>query len=144
MNSFANQQQSDEHRILFFRNLKKKLNGTPTRKIISIVRIVLSKLKSSFSSQQLNETLTYAPAFVQLLVGYDQHNREIQINHLDELVDLLIAEDKRLGTRLFKSEIETLNIVILILKQIQISFEKMGINILPHTLERELQGAMID
>jgi hypothetical protein len=144
MNSFANQQQSDEHRILFFRNLKKKLNGTPTRKIISIVRIVLSKLKSSFSSQQLNETLTYAPAFVQLLVGHDQHNREIQINHLDELVDLLIAEDKRLGTRLFKSEIETLNVVILILKQIQISFEKMGINILPHTLERELQGAMID
>jgi hypothetical protein len=143
MNSLPSQKLSNEHGILFFRNLKKKLNGTPTRKMISIVRIVLNKLRGSFSLQQLNDTLNNAPFFVQWLIGYNQQHEEIHIKHLDELVELLITEDKQSGTRLFKSEIETLSIVILILRQIQILFEKVGISILPYTMERELQSAMI-
>jgi hypothetical protein len=143
MNSLPSQKLSNEHGILFFRNLKKKLNGTPTRKMISIVRIVLNKLRGSFSLQQLNDTLNNAPSFVQWLIGYNQQHEEIHIKHLDELVELLIAEDKQSGMRLFKSEIETLSIVILILRQIQILFEKVGISILPYTMERELQAAMI-
>ncbi len=145
MNSLASQKLSDGQGILFFRNLKKKLNGTPTRKIVSIVRMVLKKVRGSFAFQQFNETMASAPTFIQWLVGYNQHHyEEIRINHLDELVEMLIAEDQRLGTRLFTSEIETLRIVILILKQIQVLFEKIGIRILPHTIERELQGAMIE
>jgi hypothetical protein len=143
MNSLPSQKLSNEHGILFFRNLKKKLNGTPTRKMISIVRIVLNKLRGSFSLQQLNDTLNNAPSFVQWLIGYNQQHEEIHIKHLDELVELLITEDKQSGMRLFKSEIETLSIVILILRQIQILFEKVGISILPYTMERELQAAMI-
>lgn len=141
MNSFPNHQKlSNEQGILFFKNLKRKLSATPTQKMISIVRIVLNKLRGSFSFQQLSDT----PSFVQWLVGNNQQHEEIRIKHLDELVELLIAEDQRLGTRLFISEVETLRIVILILRQIQILFEKMGINILPYTIERELQGAMIE
>jgi hypothetical protein len=143
MNSLPSQKLSNEHGILFFRNLKKKLKGTPPRKMISIVRIVLNKLRGSFFLQQLNDTLNNAPSFVQWLIGYSQQHEEIHIKHLDELVELLIAEDKQSGTRLFKSEIETLSIVILILRQIQILFEKVGISILPYTMERELQAAMI-
>jgi hypothetical protein len=143
MNSLPSQKLSNEHGILFFRDLKKKLNGTPTRKMISIVRIVLNKLRGSFSLQQLNDTLNNAPSFVQWLIGYNQQHEEIHIKHLDELVELLITEDKQSGMRLFKSEIETLSIVILILRQIQILFEKVGISILPYTMERELQAAMI-
>ena len=144
MNSMVSQKLSDEQGILFFRNLKKKLNGTPTRKVVSLVRTVLKKTQGSFSFQQLNETMTSAPAFIKWLVGYNQQHEEIRINHLDELVELLMAEDQRLGTRLFASEIEALSIVILILKQIQMLFEKIGINILPYTIERELQGAMVE
>ncbi len=140
MNSLPSQKLSNEHGIMFFRNLRKKLNGTPTWKMISIVRIILIKLRGSFSFQQFSDT----PSFVQWLVGHNQQHEEIRIKHLDELVELLIAEDQRLGTRLFISEVETLRIVILILTQIQILFEKIGISILPYTIERELQGAMIE
>ncbi len=143
MNSPASKKQADEQGILFFRILKKKLNGIPTRKMISIVRTVLEKTRGSFSFQQLNDTLNCAPSFIQWLVGYNQREKELQIKHLDELVELLMMEDERLGTRLFKSEIETLRIVILILKQIQTLCEKIGVRILPHTIERELQGALI-
>jgi hypothetical protein len=99
MNSLPSQKLSNEHGILFFRNLKKKLKGTPPRKMISIVRIVLNKLRGSFSLQQLNDTLNNAPSFVQWLIGYNQQHEEIHIKHLDELVELLIAEDKQSGMR---------------------------------------------
>lgn len=140
MNSLPSQKLSNEHGIVFFRNLRKKLNGTPTWKMISIVRIILIKLRGSFSFQQFSDT----PSFVQWLVGHNQQHEEIRIKHLDELVELLIAEDQRLGTRYFKSEVETLRIVILILNQIQILFKKIGINILPYTMEQELHAVMIN
>lgn len=142
MNSFANQQLSDEQGVLFFRNLERKLNGTPTQKMISLVSFTLRKVRGVFSSQQLSEIIAKAPSFIKW-IGVEDSIGEKRITHLDELVELMIAEDQKLGTGLFKSEIETLRIAILILKQIQVLFERVGISILPYTLERELQGAMI-
>ena len=77
-----------------------------------------------------------------LFVGHwSRADRMRQPIHLDELVQELVQEDQQAGLGLFKSEIETLQVVISVLNRIEIFFKQWGINPYPYTLALELQQA---
>jgi hypothetical protein len=142
MNSIAHQSLSHQQGILFFSNLKRNLEDVPTWRIVSLVRVILTALRKSYPDKHLNDMLVNAPEVFQLIVG-DLGNDEKKFNHLDELVELVMLDDQQSGAQLLKSELETLRMVIIILRDIQHLFEPIGVNILTDSLERELQDAMM-
>ena len=77
-----------------------------------------------------------------LFVGHwSRADRMRQTLRLDQLVQELAQEDQQTGLGLFKSETETLRVVILVLNRIEIFFKQWGINPYPYTLELEIQQA---
>lgn len=146
MNSIAASKLSDEHVVLFFRKLKSELNCTSTGKLIVHVRQVMSRIKGFYDVSQLNEIISKTPPLLHfVLVGNCRYTEDKKtINHLDELVDALYREDQQTGKGLFKSEVETLRIVIVVLRRLRDLFARVGIQAFPYVLSNELHQAVIE
>jgi len=144
MNSAIASEISDIQAMQFFQGLKKELQCSSTQKIISLVRVVLSKLSRSFTSQQLSEIIAKTPPLFHLLfVGYWQSKDEgKELRHLDEIVVELMEEDEQAGKEFFKSEVETLVIVIIVMSKLDKLLKMVGIKPFNYTLSTELQQAV--
>jgi hypothetical protein len=59
---------SDEHAVQFFRELKVKLNFSSSRKTVALVRMVLARLRASYTLQQMKEILAKTPSTFHLLL----------------------------------------------------------------------------
>ena len=147
MKSNDNLALSDEHVIMFFRKLKIELNCTSMRKTISQVRAILSKIKGSYSAREITELIDKTPPLLHfVLIGNSRYEQDHKpIVHLDELVDTLYNEDERQPrNRLFRSEIEALGTVLIVLKRFQSLFTYAGMKIFPYVLSNELQQAVTE
>jgi hypothetical protein len=65
-----------------------------------------------------------------------------EIGHLDELVDRMFREDQHYGVGLFKSELDVLRIVTVVLSKTQTLFKIAGIRAFSYNLTHELQQAI--
>ncbi len=136
-------ERTDEDAILLFQELKSDLTNFSNVQIVTMVRTVLSKLRSCLPAQHLHDVMRQTPPLFQFMfIGRPTHNEERESLHLDELVQELVDEDKREGRGLFKSEIETLRLVILVLNRISFFFKHWGVNPYPYALTHELQQAL--
>lgn len=147
MNTTKNHALSDEHVIMFFRKLKNELNCTSMRKTVAQVRSILTKIKGSYSKHELTELIDKTPPLLHLvLMGNSRYEEDKKpIVHLDELVDTLYNEDEQqVGNRLFRSEIEVLGTVLIVLKRFQSLFSYAGMKIFPYVLSNELQQAVTE
>jgi hypothetical protein len=138
---------SDEHVVIFFRKLKNELNCSSTGKTIAQVRKILSKIKGSYLTSEFTEIINKTPPLLHfLLMGncrYEEDHK--RVTHLDELVDALYTEDQQQpGNRLFRSEIEALGTVLIVLKRLQGLFKYAGMKVFPYVLSNELQQAVIE
>ena len=136
----------EEKRIQFFREIKNDLGSSSMIKIVKLVRVVLSQIRKSLSHEQATIFITSLPSVFQLLFianwRYNESNEQAgSIHHLDELIDTLYEQDRKSGTCLFHSEIETLNTVILVLTKLDKFFGAMGLKIFQHSLTQELKQA---
>lgn len=142
MNTSVTCEISDKDVVQFFQGLKNELRFESTRKIISLVQTILSKLRGSYTAQQIAEIIIKTPPMFHLVfLGQSHAEDEKKVIHLDELVDNLI-QDEGANNELFKSEIETLGIVIVVLQRVQRLFRYADINALNYTLSHELQQAV--
>ncbi len=140
MTTVPNPTISNEEAALFFRQLKKDLNCRSTKQIVSLVRIVLSKIRTGYTSKQLTAIGSKTPSwFHLLLVDSWQPTNEKEIQHIDELVDDMVHGEYLKGSGFFTSEIEALNSVITVLKRIHQLFKRLGIDALNYTLLMELK-----
>ena len=147
MNSPNGFKLSDENVALFFRKLKSELNCSTMGKTIAQVRTILSKIKGNYTVQELTELINKTPPLLHfILIGNSRYeNGKKPIVHLDELVDVLYQEDEqRIGNRLFRSEIEALGTVLIVLKRFQCLFKYTGMKIFPYILSNEIQQAVIE
>ena len=138
---------SDQHIVVFFKKLTSELNCSSTRKTIAQVRSILSKIKGSYSTREMNEIISKTPPLLHLvLVGNSRYQEDKKtIKHLDELVDTLYMEDlQQSGKKLFRSEIEALGTVLIILKRLQSLFKHAGMKVFPYVLSNEIQQAVIE
>lgn len=138
---------SDEHIVVFFRKLTSELNCSSTRITISQVRKILSKIKGSYSTPEMNEIISKTPPLLHLVMmgncRYEEDKKPI--THLDELVDTLYKEDlQQPGKKLFRSEIEALGTVLIVLKRLQGLFKHAGMKVFPYVLSTEIQQAVIE
>jgi hypothetical protein len=145
MNSITATKFSDEHVVLFFRKLKNELNCS-TRKTIVLVRKILSKILGSYTTPEFTEIINKTPPLLHLvLLGNCRYDDKKPVTHLDELVDTLYAEDQQQASkRLFRSEIEALETILIVLKRLHILFKYTGMRVFPYVLSNELQQAVIE
>ncbi|MEJ7646317.1 MAG: DUF2267 domain-containing protein [Chryseolinea sp.] len=136
----------EELSIRFFKEVKKNLGFTSTRKIVKLVRAVLSQLRRTLSHDQANLVIQNLPSLFQLLfvANWKYEEKEASITHLDELVDFVYQEDRRSEDSLFTSEIDTLNSVILVLTKLDKFFGILGLNVFRYSLTQELKQAVTE
>lgn len=134
----------EELAVRFFGEIKNELGFTSTRKIVFLVRAVISQLRRNLSHEQIATVIQRTPSLFQLLFisNWKYNEKETAINHLDEIVEGVYQEGKQ---PLFSSEIETLNAVIVVLRKLDKFFRLLGLDILHYSLKQELkQVAMED
>jgi uncharacterized protein (DUF2267 family) len=130
--------------IRFFGEIKNELGFTSTRKIVYLVRSVISQLRKNLSHEQSAAVIQRMPSLFQLLFisNWKYNEKETAINHLDEIVEGVYRQGQQ---ALFASEIETLNAVIVVLRKLDKFFKMLGLDVLHYSLKRELkQVAMED
>jgi len=134
----------EELALRFFGEIKNELGFTSTRKIVFLVRSVISQLRRNLSHEQVANIIQRTPSLFQLLFisNWKYNEKETAINHLDEIVEGVYQQGKQ---PLFSSEIETLNAVIVVLRKLDKFFKLLGLDILHYSLKQELkQVAMED
>lgn len=135
-------QEEQSHK--FFKETKNELGFTSTRKIVMLVRAVLSHVRGSLSHEQTSLVIKTLPDIFQLLfiTNWKYETTTSSIKHLDELVENIYREDKRSNDSLFTSEVDTLNKVIVILGKLDKFFGILGLNLFRYSLTQELKQAV--
>ncbi|HEY8938222.1 MAG TPA: hypothetical protein VIM65_23530 [Cyclobacteriaceae bacterium] len=145
MDTAIKQEVPDSEAIKLFYELKGYLPYSSTRKIVSLVRTILSRIRSRSSSQSLAGITPETSSIFHLLSVCYQCNGEEKKEtiHLDELVDDLYMEDQnRIASKqLFKSEVDALSIITTVLRKIGELFNASGITAFNYTLTHEIQQA---
>jgi uncharacterized protein (DUF2267 family) len=143
MTSTTNYLSMEELAVRFFGEIKSELGFTSTRKIVYLVRSVISQLRKNLSHEQINNIIQRTPSLFQLLFisNWKYDEKEIAINHLDEIVEGVYQQGKQ---PLFASEIEALNAVIVVLRKLDKFFRLLGLDILHYSLKQELKQVAIE
>ncbi|HTE31014.1 MAG TPA: DUF2267 domain-containing protein [Chryseolinea sp.] len=138
--------EQEELSVRFFKEIKNSLGFTSTRKIVKLVRAVLSQLRRTLSHDQATLVIKNLPSLFQLLfiANWKYEDKDTPIRHLDELVDIVYQEDRKSHDSLFTSEIDTLNSVILVLTKLDKFFGILGLNVFRYSLTQELKQAIIE
>lgn len=141
--AFAEQ---DEQSVRFFKEIKSHLGLRSTRKIVKLVRAVLSQVRKTLSHEQSAMVIKTLPSLFQLLfvANWKYDDKQETIMHLDELVDHVYQEDRKQKNSLFKSEIDTLNSVILVITKLDKFFGILGLNVFRYSLTQELKQAVVE
>jgi uncharacterized protein (DUF2267 family) len=133
----------EELAVGFFSEIKNELGFTSTRKIVFLVRSVISQLRKNLTHEQTTNIIQRTPSLLQLLFisNWKYHEKESNNNHLDEIVEGVYQEGKQ---SLFASEIETLNAVIIVLRKLDKLFKMLGLDILHYSLKQELKQVAVE
>jgi uncharacterized protein (DUF2267 family) len=136
----------EEQAVKFFREIKNDLGATSTRKIVKLVRAVLSQLRKSLSHDQASLFIKQMPSIFQLLfvTNWRYEEKSNSITHLDELVETLYDQDKQSSGALFSSEVDALNSVIVVLRKLDKFFGIVGLKVLHYPLTQELKQAAME
>jgi uncharacterized protein (DUF2267 family) len=136
----------DEQSVRFFKEVQNHLGLRSTRKIVKLVRAVLSQLRKTLSHEQSSVVIKTLPSLFQLLfvANWKYDDKQEPIMHLDELVDFVYQEDRKQKNSLFTSEVDTLNSVILVLSKLDKFFGILGLNVFRYSLTQELKQAVIE
>lgn len=133
----------EEQAIRFFKEVKNELGINCSRKIVTVVRCVLSQLRKSLTHDQVSKLIRSMPDMFQLLLisGWKYDEKETSVNHLDELTDNVYKQTLLYEKRLFSTEIEALNTVLLVIKKLDKFFGLLGCNVLRYTITEEIKQA---
>jgi uncharacterized protein (DUF2267 family) len=134
----------DEQSVRFFKEVKTHLGLRSTRKLVRLVRAILSQLRKTLSHEQSAMVIKNLPSLFQLLfvANWKYDDKQIPIMHLDELVDHVYQEDRKQKNSLFISEIDTLNSIILVVNKLDKFFGILGLNVFRYSLTQELKQAV--
>jgi uncharacterized protein (DUF2267 family) len=132
----------DQEELNFLYQIKKELDLSSSRDAVKLVASVLHALRQTLALDQANVLLNKLPDFLKLTFAanwkQDESNAEVQ--HLDELVGLVMERDQKQRNGLFKNEVQTLTVIVLTLKKLQKLIDIENFEGLSHALRQELKG----
>jgi len=135
----------DQDEINLINQISKELSIEPTE-AIQLVAAVLQALRQTLTLTNANAFMNNLPDFLKLVFAsnWKQTEAHVEVQHLDELVNLVMERDKRSGKFLFKSEVQTLSVIILTLKHIYKVIDLDNFNGLSWSLRQELRDVPVE
>ena len=114
-----------------------------TRKIVGIVRVVLASVAKSLPTTQVSEITRKLPSTLQLIFVTSSKSNDgyRSVVHLDELVDNVCNTETKKGV-LLTNEVEALKYVLIVIKNLKIVFDKIGVSVFPYSMISEYQQAV--
>jgi uncharacterized protein (DUF2267 family) len=111
---------SDQEEMLFLHQLKKDLLLENEQDVVPMLASVLQTLRQTLTLENANALLNKLPDFLKLVFAcnWPHHEDHVVVEHLDEFVTLVMERDQRDGKFIFKSELQTLSVVIITLKKL--------------------------
>jgi uncharacterized protein (DUF2267 family) len=135
-----------QEEMYFLHQLKKDLLLENEQDAVPLLASVLQALRQTLSLENANLLLNKLPDFLKLVFAcnWPQHEEQVTVEHLDEFVNLIMERDQRDGKFLFKSELQTLSIVIVTLNRVFKLAELEHFDGLTPAFKHELQEASIE
>lgn len=111
-------QTPEQEELMFLYQIKKELSLETAHDAIRLVASVLQALRQTLALNDATTFLNQLPDFLQLAfaANWELDEKRIPIQHLDELVSLVMERDQKNHKNLFKDEVQTLSIILLTLK----------------------------
>jgi uncharacterized protein (DUF2267 family) len=136
----------EEQSLKFFNEINRHLGMRSRHKLVKLVRVVLYNVRRSLSEDQAAQVGKRLPRLFRRLFAGNKRSgeKQLSIQHLDELVDSIYMEDRSHHHVLFTSEIDTLNAVILVLNKLDRFFGILQLNVFRYPLTQELRQAAIE
>ncbi len=133
----------DPDEVYFLHQIKKELSLETEDDAIPLVTAVLQALRQTLSLQSANILFNTIPDFLKIVfaTNWRQNEEQIRIVHLDEFLDLVMERDRKEGKYLFKSELQTLTVIILTLEQLNRILDLTTFDGLNHAFRQELREA---
>jgi len=99
--------------------IRKELSLQSPTDVVPFMASVLQALRQTLTLEHATELLNKLPDFMKVVfaTNWKKDEPRIPITHLDEFVSLVMDRDAAEGKHLFKSEVQTLSIIILVLKK---------------------------
>lgn len=143
MTTFATLVTPEEQAMRFFREVKNDLGIDSTKKIVQVVRIVLEQVRKSLTHDEAAKLIRNMPDVFKLMLVSDWRYSEqtVAIHHLDELADNVYKHTNSQPEKLFSTEIEALNTVILVIKKLDKFFGLLDFGVLRYTVTEEIKQA---
>src|SRR5689334_3569879 len=93
----------DQDEISLINQISKELS-IETTEAIQLVAAVLQALRQTLTLTNANDFMNNLPDFLKLVFAsnWKQAEAQVEVQHLDELVNLVMERDKRSGKCLFK------------------------------------------
>ena len=136
----------DHDGMLFLHQLKKDLLLKNEQDAVPLLASVLQTLRQALTLEHANALLNRLPDFLKLVFAcnWPRQEEQMMVDHLDEFVNLVMERDKRCGKSIFKSELQTLSVVIITLKKLFRLLDLEKFEGLAPSFKLELQKASAD
>ena len=110
---------------------------------MGIVRVVLTSIIKSLNITQLSEITKKLPSTLQLIfvTCWKLEDRYPPVVHLDELVENVCKTETKKGL-LLTNEVEALKYVLIVIKNLKIVFDKIGVSVFPYSIINEYHQAV--
>jgi Uncharacterized conserved protein len=132
----------DRDAVMFIHQIRKELSLPSSKEAVRMIASVLHAMRQTLPLEKANQILNELPDFLKLTFATNwEHNEKlVHINHLDELVTLVMDRDARSKRGLFRNEVQTLSVIILTLKKLQRMVDLENFDGLSPALRQELHG----
>jgi len=135
----------DQDEINLINQISKEFS-IETTEAVQLVAAVLQALRQTLTLSKATDLMNGLPDFLKLVFAsnWKQAEAQVEVEHLDELVNLVMERDKRNRKFLFKSEVQTLSVIILTLKHLLKVVDLDNFNGLSHSLKQELRDVPVE
>lgn len=138
---------TDNHVIQFLRELKERLHYNSMRKVIATLRLIFPLLRQTFDPSLNALIIEKTPRLLHLIFFNSCSGNQPEPNptgfpQLDDVVGKLVEQDQATGKRMFRSEIDALRVVFIVLMSLEGLYNTAGIRLLHHNFVREIDNAV--
>ena len=126
----------------FLEHIRAELSLQTPEEAKPFVKSVLSALRKTLSRQNAEAMIKLFPDFLKnYFSASGQEEKEVNVEHLDELVDLVMRQDEKENTVLFKSEVQTLSVILYTLRRIFAGADESAVAGIKYPFINEVKGS---
>ena len=127
----------------FLEEIQTELGLSSSQRVLKITEKVLRSIQRSLGTDEIKSLLVRLPQNLQAIFCTNLSNQEspVYFDHLDQWVETIYKEDEMSQDRTFFSEIEILNVVILMVRKLDKLYNLLSFPGLKFSLVREIKQA---